>query len=69
MATPPTLIAMLFQSRLYVFYDVLILTLAIAIILLPYSVRTQYTDMWRGIRWTTQLLYSHEARLLNIIID
>jgi hypothetical protein len=35
MATPPTPIATLFQSRLYVFYDVLILTLAIAMILLP----------------------------------
>ena len=35
MANPPTPIASLLQSRLYVFYDVLILALAIAMILLP----------------------------------
>ena len=35
MATSPTPIATLFQSRLYIFYDVLILTLAIAMTLLP----------------------------------
>jgi hypothetical protein len=35
MATLPTPTATLFQSRLYVFYDVLILTLAIAMTLLP----------------------------------
>ena len=35
MATLPTPIATLFQSRLYVFYDDLILTLAIVMILLP----------------------------------
>jgi hypothetical protein len=34
MVTPPTLIVTLFQSRLYVFYNVLILTFVIAILLL-----------------------------------
>jgi hypothetical protein len=34
----------------------------IAIILLLRGV----SDMWRGTRWTTQLLYGHEARLLSV---
>ena len=53
MASLPTPIATL-QSQLHVFYDALILTFVIAIILLPRGVRTQHTDMWRGTTWTAQ---------------
>src|SRR6266571_7657479 len=65
MATPHALIAIL-QSHLQALYDVIILTFVIAMSLFPGGARTQHTDIWRGTRWTTQLLYGHEQRLVNI---
>jgi hypothetical protein len=33
--------------------------------LFPGGTRTQHTDIWKKTRWTTQLLYGHEARLVS----
>ena len=30
------------------------------------GVHIQYTDMWHGTTWTTQLLYGHPQRLYNL---
>ena len=30
------------------------------------GVRTQHTNIWRGIKWTAQLLYSHKQQLVNL---
>ena len=30
------------------------------------GVRTQHTDVWRGTKWTSQWLYGHEQRLVNL---
>ena len=53
-------------QHLHVIYDVLLLTLVIGVFLRPRGVRTQYTDIWRGTQWTTQLLHGHEERLRNV---
>ena len=65
MATPYTPIAILL-SHLQALSDFIILTFVIAMSLFPGGVRTQYTDIWRGIKWISQLLYSHEQRLINL---
>ena len=65
MAPPPTPITILLL-HLQVLYDVIILTFIIATSLFPSGTCTQYTDIWRGTRWTTQLLYGHEARLVSL---
>ena len=65
MATPHTPTAILL-SHLQALSDVIILTFIIAMSLFPGGVRTQHTDIWRGTRWTSQLLYGHEQRLVNL---
>ena len=65
MATPHTPIAILL-SHLQALSDFIILIFVIATSLLPGGVRTQHTDIWRGTKWTSQLLYGHEQRLVNL---
>ena len=65
MVTPHTPIAILL-SHLQALSDFIILTFVIATSLLPGGVRTQHTDIWRGTKWTSQLLYGHEQRLVNL---
>ena len=65
MATPRTPIAILL-SHLQALPNVIILTFVIAMSLFLGSVRTQHTDIWRGTKWTSQLLYGHEQRLVNL---
>ena len=65
MATPHALIAILL-SHLQALSNVIILTFVIAISLFSGGVCTQYTDIWRGTKWTSQLLYGHEQRLVNL---
>ena len=65
MATPHALIAILL-SHLQALSNVIILTFVIAISSFSGGVCAQYTDIWRGTKWTSQLLYGHEQRLVNL---
>jgi hypothetical protein len=65
MATPHTPIAILL-SHLQALSDIIILTFVIAMSLFLGGVCTQYTDVWRGTKWTSQLLYGLEQRLVNL---
>ena len=65
MATPRIPIAILL-SHLQALSNVIILTFVIAISSFSGGVCTQYTDIWRGTKWTSQLLYGHEQRLVNL---
>ena len=65
MAPPPTPITTLL-SHLQALYDIIGLTFVVAISLFLGGIYTQYTDIWKGTRWTTELLYSHEARLISL---
>src|SRR6266571_3100939 len=65
MASPHTPTAILL-SHLQALSDVIILTFIIAMSLFPGGIHTQHTDIWRGTRWTSQLLYGHEQRLVNL---
>ena len=64
-ATLYNLIAILLL-HLQALYNIIILTFIIAMSLFLKGVRTQHTNIWRGIKWTAQLLYSYKQRLVNL---
>jgi len=46
---PPTILLLLLQAL----HDVHLLIISFAILIQPGDVRTQHTNMWRGMVWTT----------------
>ena len=66
MSLPPlplTILLLLLLLLPQALHDVHLLILSFAILIQPGDVRTQHTNMWRGMMWTTYLLYGHERRL------